>query len=208
MLNLPIAMLKLFLLLTLLFQDPTVTLTSPSSGGTLRGQVEVFGTMDVPNFSSAELAFSFSSSTNDASRPAESWFTIQTFPQPVKDSAIAIWDTTTLTDGDYDLHLRVYLQDGTTQDALLTNLKVRNDAPEPTATPLEENFPTPANQIAPTANFLPSPTPTLVFNPPTALPSNPAALHADAIYNTLGRGALATLVLFVFISLLMRLRKN
>src|SRR5690348_384103 len=133
MLKLPIAMLKAFLLLTLLFQNPGVTLTSPQPGAELRGQVEIFGTMDVPNFSSAELSFSFAGSDS-----AEGWFLIHTFPQPKTDSPIAIWDTTSVTDGDYTLHLRVYLQDGSSQDASVPDLKIRNDVVIlPTETPTQ-----------------------------------------------------------------------
>src|SRR5689334_25170190 len=123
MLKLPIAMLKAFLLLTLLFQTPGVTLTSPQPGDVLRGQVQIFGSMDVPNFSSAELSFSFSSSTEGSgSNSAAGWFLIQTFPQPRLDSPLAIWDTNSVTDGDYVLHLRVFLQDGSSQDAVITDL--------------------------------------------------------------------------------------
>lgn len=201
MLNLPIVMIRLFLLLTLLFQTPTVTLTSPTSGDTLRGQVEIFGVMDVPNFASAELAFSY------ASDSAVSWFTIQTFLQPVTNSSIAIWDTTTVTDGDYTLHLRVFLQDGTSQDAAITNLKIRNDAPLPTATPEEIFQIAPPAVVAAEATLLPEPT--LVFTRPTAIiPANPAALNVDSIYSTFGRGALIAFVLFIVFSLLLRLRKN
>src|SRR5687768_4794435 len=122
MLKSSIAMFKTFLFLTLLFQNPGVTLTSPQPGDVLRGQVEIVGGMDVPNFSSAELSFSFT-----ASDPADSWFVIQTFPQPKLDSPIAVWDTTSVTDGDYVLHLRVFLQDGSIQDAVIPDLKIRNE---------------------------------------------------------------------------------
>ncbi len=108
MLNLPIAMFNHLLILFVLFLAQTVdiSIASPKSGDTLRGQVDIVGNMNVPNFASAELAFSY------ASNPADSWFTIQTFPQPVINPTLAVWDTTTVTDGDYVLHLRVFLQDG------------------------------------------------------------------------------------------------
>ncbi|MBK8419669.1 MAG: hypothetical protein IPL17_12695 [Anaerolineales bacterium] len=46
-----------------------------------------------------------------------------------------MWDTTLLTDGDYTLRLRVYFQDGASQDILIQDLKLRNDVPLPTETP-------------------------------------------------------------------------
>lgn len=204
MLNLPIAMLEVFLLLTLLFQNPGVTLTSPQSGDVLRGQVEIFGQMDVPNFSSAELSFSFS-----ASDSADAWFTIQTFPQPKTDSLLAVWDTTSVTDGDYTLHLRVYFQDGTSQDAAITDLKIRNDVVLPTETPMEAfQVSTPLIAQPQAVTPLPLPTQTLAFVQPTPLPQNPASLDKDSVYSTFGRGALIALVAFVLISILLRLRKN
>ena len=82
MLNLPIAMFN-HLLISLVFflaQTANISIASPQPGDILRGQVEIVGNMDVPNFASAELAFSY------ASNPADSWFTIQTFSQPVSRS--------------------------------------------------------------------------------------------------------------------------
>jgi hypothetical protein len=204
MLKLPIAMLKAFLLLILLFQNPGVTLTSPQAGDVLRGQVEIFGAMDVPNFSSAELSFSFVGSDS-----ADSWFTIQTFPQPKLDSPLAVWDTTSVTDGDYVLHLRVYFQDGSSQDASITDLKIRNDVPLPTLTPTEVfEISTPLIAVEEVTAVPALPTQTLSFIQPTPLPANPASINRDEISSTFIRGALMALVFFVLISLLLRLRKN
>lgn len=201
MLNLPIAMLKVFLLLTLLFQNPSVTLTSPQSGDTLRGQVEIQGAMDVAGFQSAELAFSFL-----ASNPADSWFTIQTFPQPKVDSLLAIWDTTSITDGDYTLRLRIYLQDGTTQDAVITDLKIRNDIILSTETPTEV-FQISTPIISATESIVQG-TPTLSVVQPTALPPNPVSIETDSIYKTFFQGVIIAILIFAFASLILYLRKN
>lgn len=204
MLKLPIAMLKAFLLLTLLFQTPGLTLTSPQPGDVLRGQVEVFGTMDVQNFSSAELSFSFVGSDS-----ADSWFTIQTFPQPKLDSPLAVWDTTSVTDGDYVLHLRVFFQDGSSQHVSITDLKIRNDVPLPTLTPTEVfEISTSFTAVEDVTAVPLLPTQTLSFTQPTPLPANPASIDRDEISSTFIRGALIALVFFVLISLLLRLRKN
>ncbi len=205
MLNLPIAMMKVSLILSLIFsmQTADVSITSPQPGDVLRGQVEIVGNMNVPNFASAELAFSYA-----ASDSANSWFTIQTFPQPVQDPTMAIWDTTSLTDGDYVLRLRVILQDGTSQDVAVSDLKIRNDLPLPTETPTETLFfslpissPVSASTVQPV-------TPLPTFPSSTPLPANPASVTTSSIYGTFARGGLATLVLFIIFSLLLRLRKN
>ena len=212
MLNLPIAMLKLPLIfsLILLMQTADISITSPQAGDTLHGQVEITGNMDVPNFASAELAFSY------ASNPADSWFTIQTFPQPVhaERPTLAIWDTTPLTDGDYILHLRVFLQDGSTQDIVVSDLKIRNDAPTATAvsTPTESSEfittdPLPITSPVGTSTTQPA-TATQSYPSLTPLPANPASVTLSSIYSNFARGALIVLVVFIIFSLLLRLRKN
>ena len=149
MLDLTVAMMKILLALALIiFQDAPIAIITPQSGETLRGQVNITGSINVTNFVSAELAFTYTSD------PTGTWFTIQTFPAPVLDSALANWDTTMLTDGDYTLRLRVNLQDGSFQEVLVTDLKLRNDIPLPTetSTPAPDavpKFPPPASTLAP-----------------------------------------------------------
>ena len=198
MLNLPIVMFQYLLSFSLILfaQTADLSISSPQAGQILRGQVEITGNLDVPNFSSAELAFGYS-----ASDPADrsDWFIIQTFPQPVKGSAIAVWDTSALTDGDYTLR---------SQDILISGLKVRNDVPLPTNTPTATQTATPLiTTPLPTSTRLPDAT-TLTFPSPVPLPANLASLTVPSLYSTFGRGALIVFVLFVIFSLLLRLRRN
>ena len=197
---------RLILLFTLLFQGPTISIASPQTGMTLRGQVEILGTMDVPNFASAELAFGFVDAAGDASNPADAWFSIQTFPQPKVDPPLAVWDTTSVTDGDYNLRLRVVFQDGSFQDSVVAGVKIRNDLPEPIVTPMEDLQPM-SSAVALVTNIPATPT-RLSFVQPTSLPSNPAALTTPQVYATFGRGAFIALGLFVILSFLLRLRKD
>lgn len=211
MLKLSIVMFHYLLAFSLILfaQTAEISISTPQAGQILRGQVPITGNLDVPNFSSAELAFAYS-----ALDAAQTWFTIQTFSQPVKDSAIAVWDTTLLTDGDYTLRLRVYYLDGTSQDILISDLKIRNDVPLPSATPtataaltLTPNVLTPTS----TPTLVPTLTPEVSATPypsPIPLPTNPAALSVPALYITFGRGALIAFVLFPLFSLLFRLRRN
>jgi len=199
-------MLKTLFIFSLIFlkQTADISIISPQTGDTLIGQVEIIGNMDVLNFANAELAFSY------ASNPADSWFTIQTFPQPVRAESptLAIWDTTTLSDGDYILHLRVLFQDGSSQDIVISDLKVRNDAPPATKIPtitvtsgsitINPHF-TATNQPATLPPSFPSSTP---------LPANPVSVTSFSIYSNFARGAIMTLFLFIVFSLLLRLRKT
>jgi hypothetical protein len=198
--KLTVAMLKTLLIFLFTFQTTAVAITSPQTGDTLRGQIEIQGVMDVPNFSSAELGFKFASDLTDT------WFSIQTFSQPIQNSTIAIWDTTSLTDGDYNLQLRVFLQDGTFQDAIVTDLKIRNqELPTPTST----HTPLPQfDNSTPTPRIIPPTEIVLSYPSSTPLPMNPASITTNTIYKVFAQSALVVLVLFILISLLIRFRKG
>jgi len=202
MLNLPIAMFNylLSIFLFLFAQTPGAAVTSPQTGQILRGKVDITGNLDIPNFSSAELDFAY------ASDSANTWFTIQTFSQPIKDAVLAVWDTTVLTDGDYTLRLRVFLQDGSFQDVLVSNIKIANDVLLPTDTPTATLIPT-ATIPPPTATRMPDAV-INAFPSPTPLTGNPASVTTTSIYSTFTQGGLIVLVLFVLFSLILRLRKN
>lgn len=193
-------MLKSLLIFLILIQTATVSITSPKNGETLRGQIEIQGVMDISNFASAEIGFSF------ASDVADTWFSIQTFSSPIQNSTIAIWDTTSLTDGDYNLRLRVFLQDGTFQDVIISNLKIRNQE-IPTPTPTQTDLPT-FNNETPTPRIIPTTEIILSFPSSTPLPPNPASITTDSIYKIFGQSAFVVLVLFLLFSLLIRFRKN
>jgi len=203
MLDLTVAMMQILLTFALFFhavQDAPAAITSPRSGDILRGQINILGYMDVPNFVSAELAFAY------ASNLTGTWFTIQTYAQPVTDSALAVWDTTRLTDGDYLLRLRVFLADGTFQEALVSDLKIQNDSPVPPELPATFT-PAPIELPPPTSTVLPA-TATLAFPTPTPLSPNPATLAASSIYSTFGRGALIAVITFAVAALFLRLRRS
>ena len=210
MLNLYVRPMKLrflfpLILLMIAAQDtPPIAITSPKTGDILRGQVTITGTTDVPDFVSAQLDFAYDSN------PTGNWFALQALAQPMQDSDLFTWDTTSITDGDYILRLQVFLTDGTSQE-LTVPVRIQNDTPIPTATPvpiatLEEfvsvQIPTPFLLAA-------SPTPTNIPRPtPTPLPPNPVALSQNEIYASLGRGALVIIGLFVFSGIALRLRRS
>jgi hypothetical protein len=142
-----------------------------------------------------------------ASNPTNTWFTIQAFSQPMIDSTLAVWDTTSITDGDYVLRLHVDFEDGTFQEVTVP-IRIGNDV-LPTATPEATSTPEPATILIPTPFLLAaSPTPTDLPPPtPTPLPPNPVSLGQNQIYASLGRGALVILGLFAFAGLIIRVRR-
>lgn len=187
---------------------------APTAGQILRGQVSITGTTDIPNFASAELDFAYASDSTG------SWFLIQTFSQPAANSVIATWDTTSISDGDYILRLRVTLQDGSFQDATV-KIKVQNQTPVSMSTStITPTAITPTITLTPEFTSQPStPTPIVIvasststappiFPTPTLLPPNPVEVQTNDIYAGIQRGALVIVVLFIFFGILIRLRRS
>jgi hypothetical protein len=192
----------LVLLLIAAQDSPPLAITAPAAEEVLRGEVTIIGNTNIPNFIFAQLDFSY------ASNPTNTWFNIQTFSQPVADSTLAVWNTASISDGDYVLRLRVTLEDGTFQDVMVP-VVVMNDVPlsTPTAIP-PTSTPEIAVQIPTPFLLAASPTPTELPRPtPTMLPPNPASLGQNQIYGSLGRGALVMIGLFVLAGLIVRLRR-
>jgi hypothetical protein len=180
------------------------SITTPSPGAVLRGPVNITGSSQVETggFSSSEVAFAF------ANDPTGTWFVIATSDQPVEEGTLATWDTTAITDGDYALRLRVYLQDGTTLDVTVTDLHVRNDLPLPTATPPVEaqDLPTFEPSLpAPTLDPVPV-TPT--YAAPAPLPVNPVVLTDGSVRSTFVRGAVFAVMAILLIGLFLRFRSS
>src|SRR5574341_1233348 len=207
MLNLLVRLMKIrfllpFILLLIAAQDSPIAITAPAAGDVLRGEVTITGHVDIPNFIFAQLDFAY------ASNPTDTWFNIQTFSQPIVDSTLAVWNTASITDGDYVLRLRVTLEDGTFQEVMVP-VKVMNDVPLSTPTVIHPTS-TPETVVQIPTPFLlaASPTPTNLPRPtPTMLPSNPASLGQNQIYRSLGRGALVMIGLFVLAGLIIRIRR-
>ena len=195
------SLLLLASLLTAAQDSPPVAITSPAPDALLRGQVTITGRLDVPVFSSAQLDFAY------VSDPTGTWFNLQTFSQPMPDSTLAVWDTTSITDGNYVLRLRVVLEDGTFEEAILP-VRIGNDV-LPTETAAATATPESETVLIPTPFLLAaSPTPTRLPRPtPTVLPTNSVSLGRNQVYASLGRGALVILGLFALAGLILRVRR-
>jgi hypothetical protein len=207
MLNLLVRLMKIrFLLLLMLLliaaQDsPPPAITNPAPEAILRGEVTITGSTAVPNFIFAQLDFAYAANSSDT------WFNIQMFSQPIADSTLAVWDTTSISDGDYVLRLRVTLEDATFQEVLVP-VMVMNDTVLPTPTSVPTSTPEIAVQIPTPFLLAVSPTPTDLPRPtPTMLPPNPASLGQNQIYGSLGRGALVIVGLFALAGFIVRFRR-
>jgi hypothetical protein len=171
---------------------PVVSL--PRQGEVLQGMITITGSTDITGFVSTEVAFTYSGDITGT------WFQIATTSQPVYLDTLAIWDTTTITDGDYILRVRVFLKDGSFLDGIVTKLRVRNYTPVETPTP----GPT---AVLPTATL----TPTLTFTPfpsPTLLPTNPAVLTSRDVVISISYGGLAAVTFLIVLGAYLGLRRR
>lgn len=168
----------------------------PRAGQALQGVVLVSGSTNINGFQSAEFAFSHAG----ASARESDWFLIQYSDEPVEDGDLAVWDTTTISDGDYQLRVSVLLADGRTRETVVDNLRVRNYTAIETATP--SPAPEGAVEVSPTEVE-----PVLSVMTPTALPANPVVLTGNDVRRNLITGIIAGASILGFLGFYTLLRK-
>jgi hypothetical protein len=167
---------------------------SPRQGEVLQGTITITGSSGETGFLSSEVDFAYAGDTTGT------WFLVAVASQPVDSNTLATWDTTTITDGNYNLRLRVSLNDGTHLDAIIPDLRVRNYTPVETPTPAPTAIlPT----LTPTDTLTPTPFPT-----PTPLPVNPAVLTQADISTSLVYGGLGAVILIIILGIYLWLRRN
>ena len=170
---------------------------SPQPGEVLRGNVPVVVDTTAPNFESVELTFMYE---DDSS---ETWFLIHQGVRPVTGTLLVLWDTTTITDGNYRLQMIVKFDQGEQIAVLVPNLQVRNYSPAEMDAPT----PNPPTQILPPSTSTTAPTWTQVSAaaastavPPTPVPpmKNPAEIQPAEVLKSIGIGSLLVFFIFTF----------
>lgn len=156
--------------------------TYPGAGAVLQGVVVITGSSDMEGFESLEAAFGYSSGNDKA------WFLIQRSLAPVTNGSLAVWDTTTITDGDYRLKVKVNLAGGESEEVVIPGLRVRNYTPVEFATPASEERPTLEPQSTATA-FTP-----VLLSTPALLPTNSLIIQPERLTESALQGAAAALV--------------
>ncbi len=102
-------------------------ITSPSQGQALSGVVTIEGTAFHPAFQAYGVSFAYDPN------PTNTWFPIgDQVAAPVSDSRLAVWDTSGLTSGTYQLRLTVYLEDGKTLESSVGGLLIGSRTPSAT----------------------------------------------------------------------------
>jgi hypothetical protein len=139
-------------------------LTHPQRGEAVSGLVTIEGSAAHPSFVGYEIAFAFDPN------PMDTWFpVIDSVQTPVIDGRLGIWDTSGIQDGNYQLRLRVLLENGATLEALVSGLRVRNYTPIETSTPApltSQPSPTSPN---PTRTARPTPLPVVSTGGPSSV---------------------------------------
>jgi hypothetical protein len=177
-------------------QSDSIQLSNPHAGQALQGLVTLSGTTKIDGFQSAELDFRYANDQQAA------WFLIGEINSEVTDGPLATWDTTVLTDGDYDLRLKVNAGAGTASESIVRGVRVRNYTPIETGTPIPIlTVATPVNSqptlvVATAARFTATP-----------LPVNPAEITRADIDASMLRGAEATLLVLVIIGCYLVIRQ-
>jgi hypothetical protein len=152
--------------------DLNVEITSPKEGQVVQGSMEIKGTATGDGFESAELAYAYAESGNPT------WFVIGTITKPVSIALLAVWDTTTISDGDYQLRLTVHYEDGTVVESKINRVLVRNYTPvEITPTPVITE-----TVITQTATSVPA------ITKSTAYPMNEASLSVTSVEKSFKEG--------------------
>ncbi len=181
-----------------------VSVFSPLHGQALKASIKITGSIALEGWTGYELAFAY------AANAEPDWVVFATGVNPVAEgSLLATWDTTTISDGDYNLRLRVLSPNGD-QDVIVYGIRIRNysvDTPMPTATPLPSATPSASPTVTITSTSTPKPTGT-PYSTPTRMPPNPASLRTDDIVFNFSRGALFVAVLFGVFGLFLRLRRR
>ncbi len=169
--------------------------------------IEVKGSTITDGFASSELLFAYANDTS------QTWFLIAEDTRPIS-GTLALWDTTTLTDGDYTLRLLVNRLGADPIRFEVPGLRVRNYSPIETGTPAPTLTPTITSTVDP--NSLPTATPTLIPSPSpipsltptlTPLPTNPAELSEQGLTGGLMSGALGAGAALVLLGFYLALRK-
>jgi len=114
--------------------DANVVITAPILVSELHGQIAVQGSANVPNMLNYFLEIR--PLNNDASLPGDDipWIPV-TLPTstPVQNGLLALWDTTTVPDGLYELRLTVTANNALSVSYVVTPLRIDNaDFPTPT----------------------------------------------------------------------------
>ena len=189
MLNLTVAMKRsiLYFILPFAFLSIGYTLpeniivNNPQPGQSVQGVVEITGSVVSDIFSSAEVYYSYANSEN------ETWFLINQMNQKVENAVIARWDTTTISDGEYQIKIKLIKVDNSVEELIVKPVYVNNYTPQPTTIPVSTSISITTQEITPISSSETFATP---------LPPNPAAASTSSIRRSIVAGIILAVLFF------------
>lgn len=166
---------------------PSIFIQSPREGQALQGIEIIEGKIRGEGFIGGKISFSYSDSQDPT------WFYIADIEPVAADSSQVSfkvnWDTSQITDGDYDLRVVAEYQNAVAIFELIPKLRIRNYSPVETSTPapvVNDESP----EVTPSHTAEP-----VLKNTPTALPLNPVVIKSDGLSRALlGSGIFVALI--------------
>jgi hypothetical protein len=175
----------------------TAAIDSPVAGQAVLGAVVIRGSTAVERFQYFEIVFA---STADST---QTWLLIQQSSIPIQDGILAVWDTNSITDGDYNLRLVIFKTDGSRSEVPVVGVRVRNYSPLDNSSPNPTVMYVTLGPGTPTFTPLPQETLSASMTPlpstPTPLPANPAEVTSSQVMSTFGKGAALSIGLLVLL---------
>ena len=181
-----------------------VSIDAPASGAAIQGIVTIEGSTRADGFQSWELTFGYASDSTGT------WFLITESDERIEQGELAQWDTTTLTDGTYNLRLTVFLEGGRREHVVINDIRVRNYAPIETITPTPTLTSTPFTETprpSLTATITLTPTETPIPPTFTPRPTNPVEITQTGLNYSLIRGVAGAFAAFMVVGLYLSVKR-
>lgn len=162
-------------------------ITSPAGGVALEGLIAIEGSADHPSFLRYDLAFAYDPN------PTDTWFPVgEPVSTRARQATLALWDTSDLAPGLYQLRLRVFLDNG----AILEDNAIGLRVGLPAAAPLSTGAPLATPTVVPLSTTTP------------AQPPADARSPGDPVLLALGIGGFMAAALLVILAAYLPLRRG
>lgn len=181
------------------YQLDLVRIQSPNNGDVLQGKIDIIGTATGIGFQYAEISFRFQK--NDSG----SWFLISQVGEPKIEGFLTSWDTSMIVDGDYQLKILAFYEDGHNVESIIDDLRIRNYSAIETITPPIE---TALNQISTKIFAFPAQETLSTRQYATPLPKNELIIEETDIVVYAIRGAVIGILVLIVLSLWLLIRRR
>lgn len=178
---------------------PDVIVNRPRKGEALQGVASIEGRIQGEGARGVRVSFTYAEGTPG------NWFYISDLEIATEDETQedfqVEWDTTKITDGNYDVRVSVDYRDGRQVSTTVSGLRIRNYSPVETVTSQPAGTAKPTAQLTVTAESTAAPT-------PSPLPSNPATLQVAELQGALLKGLGGVVGCFVLFGLYHWIRRR